>query len=167
MDVLMLAATLTLSRDSSPGVSSREDGSTNISYGKVLSPVFSFSDSFGSGVFTSSNSITTDKLSHLTSRRKRPRRKFTEIQRLYTCNFENCDKAYGTLHHLNTHVQIHNHGPKRMSHEFHQIRREMKPSKNEKTYRMLKQSDNEMELFEDQANQYQQINLNSQTFSFR
>jgi hypothetical protein len=44
---------------------------------------------------------------------KRPRRKAEEVERVYDCNYEGCDKAYGALNHLNTHVRQCNHGPKR------------------------------------------------------
>jgi hypothetical protein len=44
---------------------------------------------------------------------KRPRRKAEEVERLYSCNFPGCDKAYGALNHLNTHVRNAEHGPKR------------------------------------------------------
>lgn len=43
---------------------------------------------------------------------KRPRRKFEEIERLYTCDYSGCDKAYGTLNHLNSHKTMQKHGPK-------------------------------------------------------
>lgn len=45
--------------------------------------------------------------------RKRPRRRYDEIERLYSCSFEDCTKAYGTLNHLNAHVTMQKHGPKR------------------------------------------------------
>lgn len=45
--------------------------------------------------------------------RKRPRRRFEEIDRFYRCNWESCTKGYGTLNHLNQHIQCHGHGPKR------------------------------------------------------
>ena len=44
---------------------------------------------------------------------KRPRRRAEEVERLYTCNWPGCDKAYGALNHLNTHVRNAEHGPKR------------------------------------------------------
>lgn len=45
--------------------------------------------------------------------KKRPRRRFDEIERLYRCKFEGCTKAYGTLNHLNAHVTMQKHGEKR------------------------------------------------------
>lgn len=45
--------------------------------------------------------------------RKRPRRRYDEIERLYSCNFPGCTKAYGTLNHLNAHVNMQKHGQKR------------------------------------------------------
>jgi hypothetical protein len=45
--------------------------------------------------------------------RKRPRRRYDEIERLYQCSWPDCNKAYGTLNHLNAHVQMQKHGAKR------------------------------------------------------
>lgn len=41
------------------------------------------------------------------------RRKYKEIERMYTCGYAGCDKAYGRADHLNSHIAIQNHGPKR------------------------------------------------------
>jgi hypothetical protein len=68
---------------------------------------------------------------------KRPRRRAEEVERFYACNYPGCDKAYGALNHLNTHVRNANHGPKRepkgttyrvpyLTSEFQEIRRELK-----------------------------------------
>lgn len=46
--------------------------------------------------------------------KKRPRRRFDEIERLYVCNWSDCEKSYGTLNHLNAHVNMQKHGPKRL-----------------------------------------------------
>lgn len=62
---------------------------------------------------------------------KRPRRRFEEIERIYHCNFEDCTKAYGTLNHLNAHVTMQKHGPKRTPEEFKETRREYKARKKE------------------------------------
>jgi len=45
--------------------------------------------------------------------RKRPRRRYDEIERLYACSWPDCNKAYGTLNHLNAHVSMQRHGAKR------------------------------------------------------
>jgi hypothetical protein len=45
--------------------------------------------------------------------KKRPRRRYDEIERHYACNFVGCTKSYGTLNHLNAHVQMQKHGLKR------------------------------------------------------
>ncbi len=45
--------------------------------------------------------------------RKRPRRRYDEIERLYACSWPGCTKAYGTLNHLNAHVNMQKHGDKR------------------------------------------------------
>ena len=44
---------------------------------------------------------------------KRPRRRYEEIERMYKCGFQGCEKAYGTLNHLNAHVTMQSHGSKR------------------------------------------------------
>ena len=43
---------------------------------------------------------------------KRPRRRYDEIERIYTCDYPGCEKAYGTLNHLNSHKTMQKHGPK-------------------------------------------------------
>ncbi len=45
--------------------------------------------------------------------KKRPRRRYDEIERLYPCSWLGCTKSYGTLNHLNAHVAMQKHGPKR------------------------------------------------------
>lgn len=44
---------------------------------------------------------------------KRPRRRYEEIERMYKCGWNGCEKAYGTLNHLNAHVTMQAHGNKR------------------------------------------------------
>lgn len=44
---------------------------------------------------------------------KRPRRRYEEIERMYKCGWNGCEKAYGTLNHLNAHVTMQSHGVKR------------------------------------------------------
>jgi hypothetical protein len=44
---------------------------------------------------------------------KRPRRRYEEIERMYKCGWQGCEKAYGTLNHLNAHVTMQSHGNKR------------------------------------------------------
>ncbi|KAG0049108.1 hypothetical protein BGZ89_004339 [Linnemannia elongata] len=55
--------------------------------------------------------------------KKRPRRRFDEIERLYVCNWADCEKSYGTLNHLNAHVTMQKHGPKRNPAEFKELRK--------------------------------------------
>ncbi|CAO3620832.1 unnamed protein product [Mucor hiemalis] len=66
---------------------------------------------------------------------KRPRRKFNEIDRLYKCNYQNCTKAYGTLNHLNAHISMQEHGPKRLPVEFKELRKQLRKCKAEVTAR--------------------------------
>lgn len=48
-----------------------------------------------------------------THQQKRPRRRYEEIERMYKCGWNGCEKAYGTLNHLNAHVTMQGHGTKR------------------------------------------------------
>lgn len=48
-----------------------------------------------------------------THQQKRPRRRYEEIERMYKCGWNGCEKAYGTLNHLNAHVTMQSHGSKR------------------------------------------------------
>ncbi|ORZ14212.1 hypothetical protein BCR42DRAFT_329986 [Absidia repens] len=78
---------------------------------------------------TSSNSSADNKAYSFVSipgmnQRKRPRRRYDEIERLYHCTFSGCKKSYGTLNHLNSHVLMQNHGPKRHPSEFKEMRKE-------------------------------------------
>ena len=57
--------------------------------------------------------------------RKRPRRRYDEIERLYHCSWTDCTKSYGTLNHLNAHIVMQRHGNKRTpSGEIHGILRD-------------------------------------------
>ncbi|KAK0716470.1 hypothetical protein B0T21DRAFT_62550 [Apiosordaria backusii] len=62
---------------------------------------------------------------------KRPRRRYEEIERMYKCGWNGCEKAYGTLNHLNAHVTMQAHGVKRTPEEFKEIRKEWKARKKE------------------------------------
>jgi hypothetical protein len=62
---------------------------------------------------------------------KRPRRRYEEIERMYKCGWNGCEKAYGTLNHLNAHVTMQSHGSKRTPEEFKEIRKEWKARKKE------------------------------------
>lgn len=57
---------------------------------------------------------------------KRKRKKFNEVERFYSCNYHNCNKSYGTLNHLNSHIFLQNHGKKRLPQEFKEIRLKLK-----------------------------------------
>ena len=46
---------------------------------------------------------------------KRQRRRYEEIERMYKCGHNGCEKAYGKLYHLNGHVLAQSHGEKRTS----------------------------------------------------
>ncbi|GLB41818.1 putative zinc finger [Lyophyllum shimeji] len=63
--------------------------------------------------------------------KKRPRRRYDEIERLYQCSWPDCTKAYGTLNHLNAHVTMQKHGPKRSPNEFKELRKQWRKAKKE------------------------------------
>ncbi|KAG2343970.1 hypothetical protein BDR05DRAFT_962259 [Suillus weaverae] len=63
--------------------------------------------------------------------KKRPRRRYDEIERLYQCSWPSCSKAYGTLNHLNAHVTMQKHGVKRSPNEFKELRKQWRKSKKE------------------------------------
>lgn len=63
--------------------------------------------------------------------KKRPRRRFEEIERIYDCSYPGCTKAYGTLNHLNAHVSMQKHGPKRLPAEFKEVRKAWRQRKKE------------------------------------
>lgn len=63
--------------------------------------------------------------------KKRPRRRYDEIERLYQCSWQNCTKAYGTLNHLNAHVTMQKHGQKRSPNEFKELRKQWRKAKKE------------------------------------
>ncbi|KAG1443154.1 hypothetical protein G6F56_010780 [Rhizopus delemar] len=67
--------------------------------------------------------------------KKRPRRKYHEVERLYKCNFQNCTKSYGTLNHLNAHVSMQKHGSKRQPSEFKELRKMWRKQKRENKIR--------------------------------
>lgn len=50
---------------------------------------------------------------------------------MYKCGWNGCEKAYGTLNHLNAHVTMQSHGTKRTPEEFKEIRKEWKARKKE------------------------------------
>lgn len=49
---------------------------------------------------------------------RRHRKKFDQVERLFKCNYGTCQKSYGTLNHLNHHIVLQSHGPKRKTSEF-------------------------------------------------
>jgi hypothetical protein len=51
-------------------------------------------------------------------KKKRQRRCPSEIERNYYCTWPSCNKAYGTLSHLNTHIKLQGHGPIKTSSDF-------------------------------------------------
>ena len=62
-------------------------------------------------------------------RKRRHRRRYDEVVRLYQCNYRSCTKSYGTLNHLNHHIVLQSHGLKRFPSEFKDLRRWLKEQK--------------------------------------
>lgn len=69
----------------------------------------------GSGS-TSANVSVLGSVSVPAHRTRRPRRRADEVERLYKCTWNGCEKSYGTLSHLNDHVRLQRHGNKREPH---------------------------------------------------
>ncbi|KAF9989360.1 hypothetical protein BGZ75_006649 [Mortierella antarctica] len=88
--------------------------------------------------------------------KKRPRRRFDEIERLYVCNWGDCEKAYGTLNHLNAHVNMQKHGPKRLPAEFKELRKAWRRHK-----RAEEEAAKQAAAFHHQQNHGQQAPLQS------
>ncbi|CAO3569206.1 unnamed protein product [Mortierella alpina] len=88
--------------------------------------------------------------------KKRPRRRFDEIERLYVCNWGDCEKAYGTLNHLNAHVNMQKHGPKRLPAEFKELRKAWRRHK-----RAEEEAAKQAAAFHHQQNQGQQAPMQS------
>ncbi|KAI8983049.1 hypothetical protein BDB01DRAFT_792205 [Pilobolus umbonatus] len=69
------------------------------------------------------------------NQKKRPRRRYDEVERLYHCNWYDCRKSYGTLNHLNAHITMQKHGNKRHPNEFKEMRKEWRRQKKERESR--------------------------------
>ncbi|EIM86892.1 uncharacterized protein STEHIDRAFT_34574, partial [Stereum hirsutum FP-91666 SS1] len=69
--------------------------------------------------------------------KKRPRRRYDEIERLYHCSWPNCTKSYGTLNHLNAHIVMQRHGNKRTPAEFKDLRKQWRKAKKEEADRAM------------------------------
>jgi transcription factor CON7 len=69
--------------------------------------------------------------------KKRPRRRYDEVERLYACNYQGCPKSYGTLNHLNAHVAMQKHGVKRLPSEFKDMRKAWRKAKREDEQRRM------------------------------
>ncbi len=72
--------------------------------------------------------------------KKRPRRRYDEIERMYDCKFPGCNKSYGTLNHLNAHVAMQKHGAKRLPGEFKDMRKAWRKAKREEEQRRMAQA---------------------------
>lgn len=83
------------------------------------------------------------------AQQKRPRRRFEDIERIYHCNYPGCTKGYGTLNHLNAHVTMQRHGPKRLPDEFREARREHKARRKEAEKRKKSEQQKKQQQIED------------------
>jgi len=103
-------------------MASGEDGATHSSSG-VATSSHNYSGHYFGGSYGGSAS------------KKRPRRRYDEIERLYSCSWPGCTKSYGTLNHLNAHVAMQKHGPKRSPSEFKDMRKAWRKQKKEEEQR--------------------------------
>ncbi|CAO1617568.1 unnamed protein product [Jaminaea pallidilutea] len=107
-----------------PDTSPRGDSGSNSASSGVEGGGRSASSSAGSVPSRrSSGGSATAVPEHNGNRRKRPRRAYEEIDRMYLCQWPGCNKSYGTLNHLNAHVALQGHGAKRTAAEFRDERR--------------------------------------------
>ncbi|KAH9024458.1 hypothetical protein EDB83DRAFT_2190532, partial [Lactarius deliciosus] len=67
-------------------------------------------------------------------RKRRPRRCYHEIERLYHCSWTGCGRGYGALNHLNAHIVKQHHGNKCRP-EFKELRKQWRKAKNDETER--------------------------------
>ena len=67
--------------------------------------------------------------------KKRPRRRYDEIERPYHCSWSDCTKSYGTLDHLNAHIVMQRHGNKRTPAEFQELRKQRRKAKKDEPER--------------------------------
>lgn len=58
-------------------------------------------------------------------KQKRYRRKFHEIHRVFHCTYPDCNKLYGKLNHLNTHIMAQKHGEKKTTEEYRTMMRQI------------------------------------------
>lgn len=107
-------------RGSNASMSSIQDGSSS---GKVFS--------YMPGNGDDSSSVGGSESQSGSGAKKRPRRRYDEIERLYPCNWAGCQKSYGTLNHLNAHVAMQKHGSKRSPGEFKEMRKAWRKGKRE------------------------------------
>ncbi|CAO3594022.1 unnamed protein product [Absidia cylindrospora] len=108
----------------------------------------------------SSNSSSSDKVYSFVAipgmdQKKRPRRRYDEIERLYHCTFSGCKKSYGTLNHLNSHVLMQSHGPKRHPSEFKEMRKEWRRQRKQREQhkKQAEKADNEQQQQQQQQQQ--------------
>ena len=67
------------------------------------------------------SSVSPDTSTQPLSKDKNPSSPPNKIERLYHCSWPDCTKAYGTLNHLNAHVVMQKHGPKRLPSGEHRL----------------------------------------------
>ncbi|KAF8159519.1 hypothetical protein B0H34DRAFT_796760 [Crassisporium funariophilum] len=123
---------------SPPGTGTSTSSSAPLSAGIDCSPSRSISQHLQRSLSTSH--VSTDGIDRKTysfvalpgnAVKKRPRRRYDEIERLYQCSWPDCNKSYGTLNHLNAHVTMQKHGSKRSPNEFKELRKQWRKAKKE------------------------------------
>ncbi|KAI5794681.1 hypothetical protein FPQ18DRAFT_424125 [Pyronema domesticum] len=79
---------------------------------------------------------------HVTSKshgKNKPRRRPEDIKCIYKCGWNDCDKAYARLNHLNVHMVMNNHGVKLTAEDGRKIREEWKKKKKEEEEEAVKE----------------------------
>ncbi|KAH8984038.1 hypothetical protein EDB92DRAFT_1803408 [Lactarius akahatsu] len=70
--------------------------------------------------------------------KKRPRRRYDKIERIYNCPWTGCTKSYGTLNHLNAHIVMERHGSNRTSAEFQELGKQRRKANKDETERLAR-----------------------------
>ncbi|CAD6908050.1 unnamed protein product [Tilletia controversa] len=131
------------SNDESPGAEAAYGGHPSSAGGPGASPYGSYatgsstaySSSTAPNTATSTAPSSAGTGASVSTHKKRPRRRYDEIERLYRCSWPGCTKSYGTLNHLNAHVAMQKHGAKRLPTEFKDMRRAWRKAKRDEDQR--------------------------------
>ncbi|KAI5123509.1 hypothetical protein M0805_006669 [Coniferiporia weirii] len=140
-----------LSYDNRPQSSSGDSNSPSYAYALPSDPAASPGSVHQQAAYSNPNDPASKTYSFVSlpgnTVRKRPRRRYDEIERLYSCSYPGCTKAYGTLNHLNAHVNMQKHGAKRHPNEFKEMRKQWRKMKKEQEQERERSSLTQSESF--------------------